>query len=640
MKNSHPIIMAPDRIIHSLTSKLRYLLCVISCVYFSSCVANDNPPVQSNRMLSQYMLAEIALKRQQNDQAYQAIDNIINADTDNDTFAQLVSLLKAKKHADYRYQVVTRWAQQHPDDSLAVTQLAKEQVCRKDTAHVDTAVKALQLADSQATIKTISRCLGPEETITLLSDVIAKDSSLASAQLYRCTELRDVQQYAEALECFEGIGAIEDPEALRLLADLYAKNGRVQDARNTYERLLVQAPQDDNSRYELAGIYYDSGQFRSAIDELLILNKRAPKNRNVHYLLAASYYSLKQFEESRFWFEETLFSKQYRNRAFYYLGLIALEMKQPERAKRYFSSVEESEEYLPAQINYWRLVAKDDLNAAIHGLYDLQQELPNDRMTIRLVEIDLYNEADDKQRATQELVSLADDYPNHLRLQILRIQWLIDRNYIRTISANLRASLSGLRDIEKQKQLVNSTIYYLMEQHYGSEAVKILDEQDVIVAGTDEYKMLDGLSNAIAENFPEAVSILDELLIKYPDRHDIQNALGYTLTLQGKDFNRAEQLLFSALKSQPDNAAYLDSLGWLRFNQGNFSEAEQLLSKANSLSNDPAIKAHLVEVYLAQSRRDDALALLRDALQSFPDNNVLKKLDAVLTRSGDTLAND
>jgi len=51
-----------------------------------------------------------------------------------------------------------------------------------------------------------------------------------------------------------------------------------------------------------------------------------------------------------------------------------------------------------------------------------------------------------------------------------------------------------------------------------------------------------------------------------------------------------------ALRIDPDNGAYVDSLGWVYYKQGRLAEAEEFLKKAASLMEDPVIKEHLREV--------------------------------------------
>ena len=58
------------------------------------------------------------------------------------------------------------------------------------------------------------------------------------------------------------------------------------------------------------------------------------------------------------------------------------------------------------------------------------------------------------------------------------------------------------------------------------------------------------------------------------------NYLGYLLAVRGEQLDEAIQLVQRALKEEPDNGAYLDSLGWAYFRRGNLDEAEKYLVAA------------------------------------------------------------
>ncbi len=53
-----------------------------------------------------------------------------------------------------------------------------------------------------------------------------------------------------------------------------------------------------------------------------------------------------------------------------------------------------------------------------------------------------------------------------------------------------------------------------------------------------------------------------------------------------------------AVELDPQNGAYLDSLGWVYFKTGQYAQAEENLRKANERMNtDPTVHDHLGEVY-------------------------------------------
>jgi tetratricopeptide (TPR) repeat protein len=59
----------------------------------------------------------------------------------------------------------------------------------------------------------------------------------------------------------------------------------------------------------------------------------------------------------------------------------------------------------------------------------------------------------------------------------------------------------------------------------------------------------------------------------------------------------------------PQNAAYIDSLGWYYFKKGNFTQALTLLKKAATLikPEDAIVDEHLGDAYSAENDTTDAL---------------------------------
>jgi predicted Zn-dependent protease len=131
----------------------------------------------------------------------------------------------------------------------------------------------------------------------------------------------------------------------------------------------------------------------------------------------------------------------------------------------------------------------------------------------------------------------------------------------------------------------------------------------------------------------EAIAALEGLLSRRPDDPAAQNALGYTLADAGRDLRRADRLLSAACAQAPDNAAYLDSLGWLRFRQRNLVAARDKLSRAYHLQPDSEIAAHWAEVLYASDAGTDAERVIAAALERFPDDGRLLRLQRVHSKA-------
>jgi Flp pilus assembly protein TadD len=114
-------------------------------------------------------------------------------------------------------------------------------------------------------------------------------------------------------------------------------------------------------------------------------------------------------------------------------------------------------------------------------------------------------------------------------------------------------------------------------------------------------------------------AVFETMLEAEPDDATVANYLGYSLADRGVDLEYALELIERAVELDPDNSAYLDSLGWVHYRLGNLDVAERWLRRAVELGGtDGTILAHLGEVLAvrdARAARDEAVALLSRALE-------------------------
>jgi tetratricopeptide (TPR) repeat protein len=121
-----------------------------------------------------------------------------------------------------------------------------------------------------------------------------------------------------------------------------------------------------------------------------------------------------------------------------------------------------------------------------------------------------------------------------------------------------------------------------------------------------------------------AIAQLEALYRERPQDGAISNGLGFILADHNRELSRAERLINSALKSEPDNPAILDSLGWLQYRRGMLQAALPLLERAFRLDQDGDIGAHWGEVLWALGDRAKARQTWNRALMVDPDNALVK----------------
>jgi tetratricopeptide (TPR) repeat protein len=122
--------------------------------------------------------------------------------------------------------------------------------------------------------------------------------------------------------------------------------------------------------------------------------------------------------------------------------------------------------------------------------------------------------------------------------------------------------------------------------------------------------------HAAAGETTEAERHLVEVLLEDPRHVNAMNDLAYLWVDQGRRLARALTMLLEVVKSEPDNAAYRDSLGWCYYRLGRFAEAaDQLRQAAAGPEPDGVILDHLGDALHQLGQRTAA----RDAWQQALD---------------------
>jgi tetratricopeptide (TPR) repeat protein len=118
---------------------------------------------------------------------------------------------------------------------------------------------------------------------------------------------------------------------------------------------------------------------------------------------------------------------------------------------------------------------------------------------------------------------------------------------------------------------------------------------------------------------------LRHILSLDPDNPQALNALGYTLADRTDRHQEALGYIQRAMAKQPDDGAFVDSMGWVQYRLGNLPEAVRYLRRAYELVQDGDVAAHLAEVLWASDQREEATRLWREALQRWPDSAALRE---------------
>jgi tetratricopeptide (TPR) repeat protein len=132
----------------------------------------------------------------------------------------------------------------------------------------------------------------------------------------------------------------------------------------------------------------------------------------------------------------------------------------------------------------------------------------------------------------------------------------------------------------------------------------------------------------------QAELYFDKCLQMSPNFPEALNYLGYMWAEHDVKLDKARELIEKAVKLEPKNAAYLDSLGWVLYKLKQPKEALENIQEAIKYSEevDATLYDHLGDVYAALRQNSMASEAWRKSLAVEPNDQVKKKLDQIKTQ--------
>jgi len=145
------------------------------------------------------------------------------------------------------------------------------------------------------------------------------------------------------------------------------------------------------------------------------------------------------------------------------------------------------------------------------------------------------------------------------------------------------------------------------EREAGAARERFPDNRDILFVQAAALERL--------QRFDDAEEVFLAILEADPGDANAANYLGYLWADREVRLDDALELINRAVELDPENPAYLDSLGWVHYRLGSIEEAEFWLRRAIEVNDgDGTLLAHLGEVLLANGEIEEGSRYLRLAL--------------------------
>jgi tetratricopeptide (TPR) repeat protein len=208
-------------------------------------------------------------------------------------------------------------------------------------------------------------------------------------------------------------------------------------------------------------------------------------------------------------------------------------------------------------------------------------------------------------------------YPSRLRQAIiLSEQGRIDEAIVIVDAAN---------PIDQEDQLIGVLTLSQILRDAGryDEAIERLSKADDDIVDSIEIKYELGMLYERQKRHELMERYMREVIELDPGYAHAYNVIGYSLADRNIRLQEAYELVSRAHQILPQDPYILDSMGWVKFRQGDNEQARRYLEQAFEIMPHAEVAAHLGEVLWASGQYEQARNVWRQGLELDSQNEVL-----------------
>ncbi|MCD6377080.1 MAG: tetratricopeptide repeat protein [Caldisericaceae bacterium] len=452
--------------------------------------------------------------------------------------------------------------------------------------------------------------------------------------------------------------APDNPDILEMSAEIALRLGKDDQAIQFFERLLKVNPFDNEAREMLILLYQKKGDDLAVARHTKILIDLYGKNKDLLYRLTQIYLRNKNFKQAVKTVKSILQLDSTDARAYYFLGLTQEQKLNTDSAAFYYKKAVRFEPKFAQPLDRLSFILRTKKDwPEIIKLYQYVLSRDSSSVSARVLIAEAYfylNKYDSARVYLQPLLKRPKMPPGVYELAG-RIE-LEEKNYplaeqyfkkaIQIDSDNRLAWLllaftysdmgQTARADSTYRQLLNRfpkdatfwAFYGNFLQEKGQYQKSIAAFKKVLELDPKNEAALSGLA-IVYENlkmFAQCDSIYEIALQRLPDNPLILNNFSYSLAERDKALERALQMAKKAVELEPNNAAYLDTYGWVLYKLGKYEQAAKFIKQSIELrGNSAVVIEHLGDVYKAMGDLQNALFYWQKASELDPKNENLKQ---------------
>lgn len=483
------------------------------------------------------------------------------------------------------------------------------------------------------------------------------DYKLALAQLYRVTRQQD-----EAIEIYNTILS-KDSTNIEILYELAVLHSQIRPrlALEYYNQILKKVGDEWGLLYSMIEVYSKLGEYEKVAEiyeKLLFID---PSNVSIKQALVEIYLIIKNFERAEEILNDLLteYPKDHTSRLFY--AQMFVKKNDWEKASEQFKNIladdsVDNETKIQIATEYFERSIKDSsvIPLVKNLLHELEDRVEDWRIPMYLGAI--YDSERDTQKAINyysKVTSLAEwnveawvrlgglYFDNGRYQESINVMSRAYELFPNEFTVNLLLGLSHLQledhknaisFLTKAKELnpkdlttLSSLGFALGKLERYDEAIAVLeaafqiDDKNLNVVATL------GMIYDNAEEFNKCDKLYEHAFKVFPDHALLLNNYAYSLAERGIRLDEALKMSQKSLEADSLNSSYLDTLGWIYFQMGNYVLAEKYVKMAvDQGSASSEVLEHMGDIYFKLNKKDIAVDYWNKA---FEKNTLNKKLE-------------
>lgn len=505
-----------------------------------------------------------------------------------------------------QYEQITKLDPGSVDDHLLLGRLYR---LNNDMAKAETELKTAIKIDpsSEEAVTTLAMLYTDEgDTGHALKVLSSIPDSARSAKLYSALGAAYEQRkdYKSAIDAYKHAIVLDrdNLDAIRGLAENELNDGQLDAALEQYKVIADSNPEDAQTYVRMAEIYRRQGKYDQALENLKRADTLVPDTMDVPYNMAAVYQAQGRYDDAIKILQDLL-KKTDRSE----IGTSQADRNNRAIFIERLGMVYREQENYPAAVDTFRkMLTLGDENAR-SGYQEI---------------IDTYREAKQWPQATAVAREAVQKMPDDRDLKMVLDSQLADTGEYDQAVADMRSMLKGTQ--EDHDVYVRLGIVYTRAKRW-KEAEEALAKAEQLSTKADDKAYVDFLRGDLYQRqklYDQAETAFRKVLASTspsdPQAAATLNYLGYMNADRGVKLEESLGYIKQAVALEPNNGAYLDSLGWVYFKLGKYDLAEENLNKAAiHMGSDPTVQEHLGDLYQKTGRLKQAATHWDRAVQEW-----------------------